>query len=97
MNTSFTWENLETGERRDFATFDELVAFLVEVADVRVEARVPGAVFPLTREEYEQLAREWVERYRDRTETLYRVSDEFERRRAKPWGRFLLWLLRKTT
>jgi hypothetical protein len=25
------------------------------------------------------------------------LVDDYDRRRSKPWGRFLLWLLRKTT
>jgi hypothetical protein len=30
-------------------------------------------------------------------EVLRKIIDDYDRRRAKPWGRFLLWLLRKTT
>jgi hypothetical protein len=30
-------------------------------------------------------------------EIMRKVIDDYDRRRSKLWGRFLLWLLRKTT
>lgn len=33
----------------------------------------------------------------EQDEVLRKVVADFDRRRAKPWGRFLLWLLRHTT
>lgn len=39
---------------------------------------------------------QWVA-HRDRDEILARVVADYDRRMSTRWGRFLLWLLRKTT
>jgi hypothetical protein len=37
------------------------------------------------------------QRQQDRDEVLKKIVADYDRRKSKPWGRFLLWLLRKTT
>jgi len=49
------------------------------------------------RRRWQHLAIERGQRIEELEDTLRRIIGDFDRRRARPWGRFLLWLLRRTT